>query len=61
MKVLDFVKRGGPLWTVGSTIFEMRLGSITGRMTLAANTPTGPKKRSAPSWSAPQILVHLEC
>ena len=26
LKVLDFVKSGGPNWTVGSTIFEMWLG-----------------------------------
>ena len=27
-KVLDFVQFGGPKWTVGSTIFEMWLGSL---------------------------------
>ena len=25
-KVLDIVKLGGPTWTVGRTIFEMRMG-----------------------------------
>ena len=28
VKVLDFVKSGGPNWTVGSTIFEMWLGAL---------------------------------
>ena len=27
-KVLDFVKRGGPVLTVGRTVFEMWLGSL---------------------------------
>ena len=27
-KVLDFVKFGGPRWTVDRTIFEMRLGCL---------------------------------
>ena len=29
VKVLDFVKRGGPKWTVDGTIFEMWLGAPT--------------------------------
>ena len=28
VKVLDFVKSGGPKWMVGGTIFEMWLGSL---------------------------------
>ena len=28
VKVLDFVKSGGPKWTVGRTIFEMWLGGL---------------------------------
>ena len=28
VKVLDFVKRGGPTWTVDRTIFEMWLGAL---------------------------------
>ena len=28
VKVLDFVKRGGPKWTVGGTVFEMWLGTL---------------------------------
>ena len=28
VKVLDFVKRGGPKWTVDRTVFEMWLGSL---------------------------------
>ena len=28
VKVLDFVKRGGPKWIVGGTIFEMWLGAL---------------------------------
>ena len=28
VKVLDFVKSGGPNWTVRSTIFEMWLGAL---------------------------------
>ena len=28
VKVLDFVKSGGPTWMVGSTIFEMWLGAL---------------------------------
>ena len=28
VKVLDFVKRGGPAWTVDGTVFEMWLGSL---------------------------------
>ena len=28
MKVLDFIKFGGPTWMVGSTIFEMWLGAL---------------------------------
>ena len=28
VKVLDFVKFGGPKWMVGGTIFEMWLGSL---------------------------------
>ena len=27
VKVLDFVKSGGPKWTVGGTVFEMWLGA----------------------------------
>ena len=28
LKVLDFVKSGGPKWIVGGTIFEMWLGAL---------------------------------
>ena len=28
VKLLDFVKFGGPKWMVGSTIFEMWLGAL---------------------------------
>ena len=28
VKVLDFVKSGGPRWTVDRTIFEMWLGAL---------------------------------
>ena len=28
VKVLDFVKSGGPKWTVGGTVFEMWLGAL---------------------------------
>ena len=28
VKVLDFVQLGGPTWMVGSTVFEMWLGSL---------------------------------
>ena len=28
VKVLDFVKRGGPKWIVGGTVFEMWLGAL---------------------------------
>ena len=28
VKVLDFVKSGGPMWTEASTIFEMWLGTL---------------------------------
>ena len=28
VKVLDFVKSGGPKWIVGGTIFEMWLGAL---------------------------------
>ena len=28
VKVLDFVKSGGPKWTVGRTVFEMWLGAL---------------------------------
>ena len=28
VKVLDFVKSGGPKWIVGGTVFEMWLGSL---------------------------------
>ena len=28
VKVLDFIKSGGPKWMVGGTIFEMWLGSL---------------------------------
>ncbi len=30
VKVLDFVKSGGPEWTVGGTVFEMWLGLALG-------------------------------
>ena len=36
VKVLDFVKSGGPEWTVDGTIFEMWLGPPTKRQTLSS-------------------------
>ena len=37
LKVLDFIKSGGPTWTVDGTIFEMWLGAPT-----KARSLTGP-------------------